>query len=343
MTEKIDRKTIITKKMSRNLILIGLILGLYALLSVAFGGNAYYMRILTLASINVMLGTSLNLILGYTGQLNLGHAGFMAVGAYTAAILTTSYSTPFVVSLFLGALLAGFIGLLVGLPTLRLRGDYLAIATLGFAEIIRVTALNLNITGGALGIRGVPYLTNFTWAFFLAAITVWIIVNFINSSHGRACKAIREDEIAAEAMGVNTTYYKVLVFSMGAFFAGLAGGLFGHLLTIVHPSSFTFLKSIEYLVIAVVGGLGSITGSVMAAIFLTFLSEALRKFTELRMIIYAGALVLVMLLRPQGLMGGMELQLEHLDPRNWKGYLENFKNRQVSKLKLKRGDRNGNT
>jgi branched-chain amino acid transport system permease protein len=280
--------------------------------------NAYYAQVLTTMSMFIILATSLNLINGITGQFSLGHAGFAAVGGYFSAIITTRLDLPlpgaivFPISLLIGGLVAALAGFLIGLPTLRLRGDYLAIATLGFGEIIRVVFVNWKYVGAAAGMWGIPGYTNFLWAYSLAILTVLFIVNFMNSSHGRACVSIREDEIAAETMGINTTKYKVMAFTFGAFFAGVAGGIFAHLIRLLHPQSFSFMFSVEILLMVVLGGLGSITGSVAAAILLTFISEALRQFNELRMVIYALMLVGIMLFRPQGLLGTKELSLDML-------------------------------
>lgn len=262
---------------------------------------------LIIVCINVIMSVSLNLINGYTGQFSLGHAGFMAVGAYVGVVLTTYLHAPFVVALVAGALMAGLLGFLIGLPTLRLRGDYLAIATLGLGEIIRIVIMNIDYVGGAAGFKGITHHTNFAWVFIIMLITLFVIKNFINSSHGRACIAIRENEIAAEAMGINTTKYKVMAFTMGAAFAGIAGGLFAHNFYIINPSSFTFLASFNYLIMVVMGGMGSITGSIAGAFVVTFLSAALANWPEFRMIIYALALILLMFYRPQGLFGYMEI------------------------------------
>jgi branched-chain amino acid transport system permease protein len=280
--------------------------------------NAYYAQVLTTMSMFIILATSLNLINGITGQFSLGHAGFAAIGGYFSAIITTRIAPPlpgpivFLVSLLVGGLAAALAGFLIGLPTLRLRGDYLAIATLGFGEIIRVLFVNWKFVGAAAGMWGIPGYTNFLWAYAIAVLTVLFIVNFMNSSHGRACVSIREDEIAAETMGINTTRYKVMAFTFGAFFAGVAGGIFAHLIRLLHPQSFTFMFSVEILLMVVLGGLGSITGSVAAAVLLTFLSEALRQFAELRMVIYALMLIGIMLFRPQGLFGTKELSVDML-------------------------------
>ena len=253
------------------------------------------------------MAASLNLINGYTGQFSLGHAGFMAVGAYVSAIITVKFQLPFLLAIVVGALASGLLGLLIGLPTLRLNGDYLAIATLGLGEIIRITILNIPYVGGASGFMGIPRYTNFAWAFFVCLFTLFFIKNLVNSSHGRACISIRENEIAAEAMGIDTTKYKVLAFTIGAAFAGVAGALFAHYFYIAHPASFTFMMSFNYLTMVVMGGLGSITGSVAGAVILTFVSAALASWPEWRMIVYSLVLILLMIYRPQGLFGNVEL------------------------------------
>ena len=262
--------------------------------------SAFWQLNLIFAGLNIILAASLNLINGYTGQFSLGHAGFMAVGAYVGVVLTTNFQMPFPVALLAGGVSAGLLGALIGLPTLRLRGDYLAIATLGLGEIVRIVIINVPYVGGAAGFKGIQHLTNFTWVFF-------IIKNFVNSRHGRACLAIRENEIAAESMGIYTTKYKVLAFTIGAFFAGVAGTLFGHNMYILSPASFTFMQSFNILIMVVMGGLGSMTGSIAGALVVTFLSAALASFPNARMIIYALALILLMFYRPQGLFGYVEV------------------------------------
>jgi len=275
--------------------------------------NPYYMQILVFIGINIILTIGLNLINGFTGQFSLGHAGFMAIGAYVSAFLTAKmHLTNFPLALLAGGLAAAFMGLVIGLPTLRLKGDYLAIATLGFGEIIRVCILNIKEVGAATGLIGIPKYTDMFSVLLTTVIVIFITRNFINSTHGRACISVREDEIAAEAMGINTTRYKVIAFTMGAFFAGIAGALFAHYLMYINPASFTFMKSVEILVMVTLGGLGSITGSVVAAILLTIMSEALRAVGELRMIIYSALLVVLMLFRPQGLLGTKELSFDLL-------------------------------
>lgn len=285
--------------------------------------NSYLIQIMCLIGINIIMAVSLNLISGQTGQFSLGHAGFMAIGAYTAAAFTV-YGTEnfvqfvsfvptvfaekcfFVISLFAGGFLASIAGLIVGFPTLRLKGDYLAIATLGFGEIVRVVVLNLNIVGGARGFGGIAEHANFFWITLFCAASIIVIRNLVYSVKGLAFVAIREDEIAAESVGISASRYKMIAFAVGAFFAGIAGGLFAHLLTYLHTNSFTFLKSIEFVVMVVLGGLGSITGSILSAIILTILPEALRAASDWRMVFYALLLVIMMLVRPQGILGNRE-------------------------------------
>jgi branched-chain amino acid transport system permease protein len=271
--------------------------------------NDYIMATVSTIGINIILAVSLNLITGFTGQFSLGHAGFMSIGAYTCAIITLRNPTTsgFVAGVFAGALMAALVGFVVGLPTLRLRGDYLAIATLGMAEIIRIVFLNLDITNGAAGLSNIPEFTNWMWLFIFTSGTVLIVTNFINSSHGRACISIREDEIAADAMGINSTRYKVTAFVIGAFFAGIAGALYASRFYFLKPDAFGFLKSIDILVIVVLGGLGSISGSIIAAILLAIITSYLQSFPEIRMVIYSVTLIVIMLFRPQGLMGSEEL------------------------------------
>ena len=285
------------------LIVYGIIMGLTS----AGMLSAFWQLNLIFAGINIILAASLNLINGYTGQFSLGHAGFMAVGAYVGVVLTTNFQMAFPVAILAGGVTAGLLGALIGLPTLRLRGDYLAIATLGLGEIVRIVIINVPYVGGAAGFKGIQHLTNFTWVFFLMLATLFLIKNFVNSRHGRACLAIRENEIAAESMGVNTTVYKVLAFTIGAFFAGVAGVLFGHNMYILSPASFTFMQSFNILIMVVMGGLGSMTGSIAGALVVTFLSAALASFPNARMIIYALALILLMFYRPQGLFGYVEI------------------------------------
>jgi branched-chain amino acid transport system permease protein len=275
----------------------------------------YLQATLATICINIILAVSLNLITGFTGQFSLGHAGFMSIGAYVCALITlrTPTTPGFIVGVFAGAIAAALVGFFVGLPTLRLRGDYLAIATLGMSEIIRIIFLNLEITNGAAGLNGIPQHVNWVWLFIFTAGTILVITNLLKSSHGRACISIREDEIAAEAMGISTTKYKVTAFTIGAFCAGIAGALYASYFYFIKPDLFGFLKSVDVLVIVVLGGLGSISGSVIAAILLAVISSFLQSFSEVRMIIYALALIIIMIFRPQGLMGSKEISLKIFD------------------------------
>lgn len=293
-----------------DLIQIGAALVVFVVFQALFMADmigAFWKLNILIICINVIMSASLNLINGYTGQFSLGHAGFMAVGAYVSVVLTKNFELPFLLALMAGGIAAAILGFLIGLPTLRLSGDYLAIATLGMGEIIRIVIMNIQYVGGAAGFMGIPHLTTFPWVFFIMLATLMIIKNFVNSSHGRACIAIRENEIAAEAMGINTTKYKVMAFTIGAGFAGIAGGLFAHCFFIINPTSFTFLSSFNYLIMVVLGGLGSITGSIAGAFVVTAISAALASWPEFRMIIYAVALILLMFYRPQGLFGYVEL------------------------------------
>lgn len=297
----------------KDLLSVGACIALFAVMQAMMEFDIigpYWQLNLVLIGINIILATSLNLINGFTGQFSIGHAGFMAVGAYLSAVMTVKLQLPFLVAILGGALGAGFLGFVIGLPTLRLKGDYLAIATLGLGEIIRITILNIPYVGGASGFMGIPRYTNFVWVCALAVFTVYFIKNLINSSHGRACISIRENEIAAEAMGIDTTKYKVLAFTIGASFAGVAGALFSHYFYIAHPASFTFMRSFDILTMVVLGGLGSISGSITAAILLTFVSAATASYPEFRMIIYSLVLIVLMIYRPQGLFGNKELSLK---------------------------------
>jgi branched-chain amino acid transport system permease protein len=268
--------------------------------------NPFYVNTLFFIGINIILAVSLHLIIGITGQFSIGHAGFLAVGAYASAIITMKLQLPLGLALVVGGLAAAVAGLIIGIPTLRLKGDYLAIATLGFGEIVRIILLNINYVGGASGMS-VSHLTTWPWIAGCMIITIVVINNFTNSTHGRACISIRENEIAADAMGINTTFYKVAAFAIGAFFAGIAGGLYAHNFYIIQPSNFGFLKSFDILIYVVLGGLGSLSGAVISAILLTIISTFLQDYPETRMIIYSLVLIIMMLYRPQGLMGTKEL------------------------------------
>jgi branched-chain amino acid transport system permease protein len=296
---------------------------LFALLQAWLGsrGMSDVSILLINVGVNVILAVSLNVVNGFTGQFSLGHAGFMAVGAYTAAKITLAFSevqlaflpeavsdqVVFALALGAGMAMAALAGLLVGLPSLRLRGDYLAIVTLGFGEIIRSIIENVKALGQATGLSGLPRLTSLTWVGAGAIATIVMARRLSRSTEGRALFAIREDEIAAEAMGVDTVGYKVRAFVISAAYAGLAGGLLVHVLQLATPRSFTFIRSMEAVVFVVLGGLGSITGSVVSAVTLTWLLEQLRGVDQYRMVGYSLLLIVLMLARPQGLFGTREL------------------------------------
>jgi branched-chain amino acid transport system permease protein len=289
----------------------------------------YAVRILLLCGINAIVAVGLNLINGTTGQFSIGHAGFMAIGAYTTAFIAIQLENAlfpgqagklsffavalvFTLALTSGALMAALFGFLVGVPSLRLRGDYLAIVTLGFGEIIRLMFNNTEALGGATGYSGeralgLPIYTNFFWVASLAILTIGLIGNLTHSSYGRALSAIREDEIAAEAAGIPTTRFKVLAFVISAAVTGIAGGLFAHLQSTIRPDDFKFDRSIDMLVMIIVGGLGSVTGAVVGAFFVGVTLELTRDLAQYRLIVYSLLLILLMLFRPQGLFGRREL------------------------------------
>jgi branched-chain amino acid transport system permease protein len=294
--------------------------------------NGYIVHIINQSLIYVIFTASLNLINGITGQFSLGHMGFAAVGAYVSGALTvlifkiTPTSVPnylvFIGAILTGGIAAGFVGFLIGFPSLRLKGDYLAIVTLGFGEIIRVIVNNIDAVGGPRGLLGIPQFSNFTTIFIAAFLSIVVMRNLIQSSHGRAMLAIRENELAADLVGIDTTKYKVMAFTVGAFFAGIGGGLFAHLLFLAHPTQFGFIKSVEVLIMVYAGGVGSMTGSILAAFGLTFLSEGLRIGIssladatnlpiggEWRMVVYSLLLIFIMLFRTEGLMGTKESKL----------------------------------
>jgi branched-chain amino acid transport system permease protein len=297
--------------------------------------NPYFLSILMFAGINIIMAVSLNLVNGFTGQFSMGHAGFMSVGGYISGYLTTTFAPQvpglmtgswegiafLIGTLILGGLGASLAGYLVGLPSLRLKGDYLAIVTLGFGEIIRVFILNIDAIGAARGMTGIPKLSTFGLVYTVVTLTVFVVWRLVNSAHGRGFLSVREDEIAAEAMGVNTTRAKVRAFVIGAFFAGVAGGLFAHYLQYLNPQTFDFNRSFEIIIMVVLGGMGSVTGSVVAAVFLTVIREALRPLQELttldfRMIIYSLMLIILMLTRPNGIFGTREI-IDYL-PASWR-------------------------
>ena len=274
--------------------------------------NRYYLGVAIDVGIGIIMAVSLNLINGHTGQFSLGHAGFMAVGGFTAARLTLSFSTSvppdspqgvalFVCSMLIGGIVAALVGVAVGLPSLRLRGDYLAIVTLGFGEIIRVIFQTSETFGAATGLTGIPKQTTLFWVWSIAAVTVYAVASLVNSTYGRGFLAVHDDEVAASAMGISPTRYKVTAFVVGAFFAGVAGALYAHHKQVLKPDGFDFMKSIDFVVMVILGGMGRTVGVIIAAVLLTLLPEVLRSFAEYRMILYSLLIIGLMLLRPQGL------------------------------------------
>lgn len=272
--------------------------------------NPYTLQILVNVGISIILALGLTVITGFTGQLSLGHAAFMSIGAFTGAILTTRTGMPLIPALILAASFTALVGGIIGYPILRLTGDYLAICTLGFAEIVKVIFLNLEITNRALGLT-VPTpstpipLPILVWICALLSLAAVAMVK--DSRFGRALAAIREDEIAAESMGIDLTRHKIQSFALGTFLAGLAGALYAHFLGYINPSDFGFLKSVDILSMVVLGGLGSIPGAVVGATVLSVAPEFLRFMAEYRMLVYGALLVFLMVFRPNGLLGGVNV------------------------------------
>ena len=299
--------------------LLALLAALLAALGVSHFSDRidpYHLDVLIGIGINVILAVSLNLVNGYTGQFSLGHAGFMSVGAYFSAAVSLfllpklfgeigdsglAQGSVFLAALLAGGLCSACAGLLVGVPSLRLRGDYLALVTLGFGEIIRVVFQNVEFLGGALGLNGIPAYTSIFWVLAFAAVAVFVVLCLVHSTYGRGFLATHDDEIASSAVGLNTTRYKIVAFVIGAFFAGIAGGLYGHFKLTITPTGFDFTKSIEIVVMVILGGMGNTVGVILAAVLLTLLPELLRPIAEYRMIIYSFLLIVLMLARPQGL------------------------------------------
>lgn len=285
-----------------------------------FGSRTEYFKgIATTACYTIIMVTSLNLLVGIMGEFSLGHAGFMSVGAYASAVFTNALAGKdipdlalFILALLIGGLAAAVMGFLVGVPTLKLRGDYLAIVTVAFAEIIRVAFTNFKITGGGRTMSGIAKLSNFYWVYWVTIICVALMYLLIRSRFGRTVRAIREDYIAAEASGVNVTMYKVATFTISAFFAGIAGAIYAHYMTAMIPTSFNFNYSAEFLTEVIIGGAGSMTGSIIGAAFLSALPEAMRTFARYRMLAYSVVLVLVMIFRPGGIFGTWEFSLTRL-------------------------------
>lgn len=280
--------------------------------------DSFIENMLVTIGINIILATGLNLIIGFAGQFSLGHAGFMAIGAYATAIVTQTASTPggFYASIFIEIVISIVAALIVGVPTLRLRGDYLAIATMGASEIIRILIDNMKITGGAAGMFNIPQFADWPTVYIMVCVTTIIIVNFIHSRAGRAVKSVREDEIAAEAMGINVTKWKLAAFVLGASTAAVAGSLHASYLQTIAPNDFGIMESISILIIVVLGGVGSITGTFVAAVVLGVLDTVLQNFGALRMVIYAAALILIMIFKPSGLLGTWELSIKKIFSRS---------------------------
>lgn len=326
---KTNRKTI---PMPMRYLINTVLIVLFVLASTLFVNSGavsgYFTKILMVIGINIILAISLNIATGYLGQLPLGHAGFMAVGAYTGGIFLKAvdaakasggaYYLYVISALVLSGIVAGIFGILIGVPALRLRGDYLAIITLGFGEIIRVVLTNIDsvlgfdFTYGASGLKRIPKITTFFNVLLCVVLSCVVIHMVMKSRHGRAILAIRENEIAAESCGIRTTYYKVMAFTMSAFFAGVAGCLYAGYLGSLQPSSFGFMKSIEILVMVVLGGMGSMLGSILSATVLTALPEALRAFSDYRMVVYSLVLVLMMIFKPTGLLGQYDFSLSRI-------------------------------
>ena len=307
---------------SYGLNLVGVVL-LYALISLAFAGQlfgkstTYIQGICTTACYTIIMVTSLNLVVGFMGEFSMGHAGFVSVGAYVSAILSGALAGHglsdlglLLVAILAGGLAAGLMGIAVGIPALRLRGDYLAIVTMAFAEIIRVCFCNFSFTGGGKTMSGILKLSTFDRAFWIMVVCVTIMFLFVRSRFGRTVQAIREDYIAASASGINVTYYKVLTFAVSAFFAGIGGGVYAHYMTAMIPTNFNY--SAELLSEVIIGGTGSLTGSIIGAAFLSSLPEVMRDFSTYRMLAYSVVLVLVMLFRPGGIFGRWEFSLSRL-------------------------------
>ncbi|MGV3006248.1 branched-chain amino acid ABC transporter permease [Streptococcus pluranimalium] len=301
---------------------LGLIVVAFLVLNILVSAGVlglYHVQILMGIGISIIMAMGTNLVLGFSGQFSLGQAGFMAIGAYATAIMTQINPTyaGFYLSMLVGAIVAGLIAVIVGFPTLRLKGDYLAIATLGVAEIIRIAIVNGGeLTNGAAGLTGILPYTSWQVVFIFVVVIAVLLMNYLRSATGRQVISVREDEIAAESMGVNTTKVKVITFAIAAMTAAIAGSLYVGYIGTIAPKDFTIMRSIDYLIIAVLGGLGSMTGTIVAAIVLGILNMYLQNVADLRMIIYSLALILVMVFRPGGLLGTKELLLSKFFQKN---------------------------
>lgn len=326
-------KTVYTRYVITLLALV-IVYGLIILLVNQGIVSEYILRLMKQIGIFLIAALGLNLILGFTGQFTMGHAAFMSIGAYGSAIMTKNFNMPFPIALIVGIVFSAILAALIGYPILRLKGDYLAICTLGFGEIVKVVIQNVDYVGGARGISGIPTKTSFLIVFFGVALCYAILKNLINSSKGRAIKSIREDEIAAEAMGINSTKYKMLSFIIGSSMAGLAGGLYAHFNTFIDPASFNFAKSIELITYVVLGGMGSLSGTVIGTSILIYLPEGLRGLNNVmkdyRMLIYALLLVTMMIFRPQGILGTREISVANI-----KKFVKGIKNLSLKNSKEK--------
>ena len=307
----------------------------YLLISVG-AIDAYTAQIITLGGINAIMAISVNVICGITGQLSLGQAGFMAIGSYTTIILTQTAGMPLPVSIIIAALVTVIFGILIGFPTLKLQGDYLAIVTLGFGEIIRVVLVNLkDLTGGANGLRFTTiFVARADYAYLVVigmlVLVIVLLQNFVRSTYGRAILAVREDEIAANSNGISVFKYKMIGFAIASCIAGIGGALYAPFIGFVKPDLASFNRSIDYLIFVVLGGMGSVTGSVIAAFVLTYLQEFLRFLQDYRLLIYPLILIFVMLFRPQGLLGMKEISFV----RAWDNLTVAIKEKRVPKFSL---------
>ena len=315
--EKMNFKKSIKKTYINNAITIGVILIIYwiALMMIQMGiMDNYTLRIIKQVGIFMIAAFGLNLILGFTGQLTMGHAAFMSIGAYGSAIMTQNFNMPFAVSLIVGTIVACILAAAIGYPILRLKGDYLAICTLGFGEIVKVIIQNIDYVGGARGLTSIPTKSSLLIIFLCVCGCFAFLKNLLHSSKGRAIMSVREDEISAEAMGINTTKYKMIAFIIGSGMAGLAGGLYAHFNTFIDPVTFNFSKSFELITYVVLGGMGSLSGTVIGTSILIFLPESLRglgdALKENRMLIYVFLLVLMMIFRPDGILGSKEITVK---------------------------------
>lgn len=310
-------RSLMKTNLALNLIIVTIIFAILYIV-VEFGlVSRYVSGLFILMLIMIVMSTSLNIATGFLGQLHLGHAAFMGIGAYTASLIAlaledhvTSDLVLFLIATSGAMVTAGIGGLLVGMPSLRLRGDYLGIMTLGFGEMIKTIFTNVKgITGGAQGLYGIPRILDFNLAFWTTVIVLLLIVMFMNSRHGRAILSIREDEIAAESVGINIKRYKLLGFILASIFAGVGGSMFALNIGFIAPKNFDFLKSVEIFVVVVLGGMGSLSGAVISSIVLIALPEVLRDFSDFRYLLYSTLLVAMMLFRPDGLLGRREINM----------------------------------